>query len=182
MVIRRALPGEAKRLSELAMRSKAHWGYDEQFLERVRPILTFTEEDVLNWPMYVMVTESDEPAGVYRITGAPPHGELEDLWLDPPFIGHGMGRALLEHALDIAAELGFESLVIEGEPNAEGFYLAMGAIPIGSRRSPSGRTLPLLRITTRSNSHTGRSAATGRHTRHVALPPPTRNYRNPGRH
>ena len=91
MVIRRALPGEAKRLSELAMRSKAHWGYDEQFLERVRPILTFTEEDVLNWPMYVMATESDEPAGVYRITGAPPEGELEDLWLDPPFIGRGLG-------------------------------------------------------------------------------------------
>ncbi|MFZ1995137.1 MAG: GNAT family N-acetyltransferase [Solirubrobacteraceae bacterium] len=148
MVIRRAQPGEAKRLSELAMRSKAHWGYDEQFLERVRPILTYTEEDVLTSPTYVMVTESDAPAGMYRITGAPPHGELEDLWLDPPFIGRGMGKALLDHALEIAAELGFDSLVIEGEPNAEGFYLAMGAIPIGSRRSPSGRTLPLLRITT----------------------------------
>jgi GNAT superfamily N-acetyltransferase len=102
--------------------------------------------------MYVMATGSDEPAGVYRITGAPPQGELEDLWLDPRFIGRGMGRTLLEHALGVAADLGFESLVIEGEPHAEGFYLAMGAVRIGSRRSASGRTLPLLRIATRSNA------------------------------
>jgi GNAT superfamily N-acetyltransferase len=172
VVIRRVRPGEAKRLSELAMRSKAHWGYDEQFLERVRPILTFTEDDVLNWPTYVMATKRDEPAGMYRITGAPPQGELEDLWLDPPFIGRGLGRLLLEHALETAAELGFESLVIEGEPNAEGFYLAMGAIRIGGRRSPSGRTLPLLRITTRSNSQTGRRARLpdGRDEAHPAEP------------
>src|SRR5215471_19697986 len=32
--IRRALPGEAALLSRLCMRSKAHWGYDAQFLER----------------------------------------------------------------------------------------------------------------------------------------------------
>ena len=130
------------------MRSKAYWGYEEEFLERVRPILTFSEKDVLSVPMYVLPTEDDEPAGVYRITGAPPEGELEDLWLDPEFIGRGMGRTLFEHAVGIAADLGFESLLIEGEPNAEGFYIAMGATRVGTRRSSAGRTLPLLRIKT----------------------------------
>jgi GNAT superfamily N-acetyltransferase len=147
IVIRRAVPGEAKRLSDLAMRSKAYWGYDDAFLEIVRPILTFSEQDLVRSPVYVLTIGSDEPAGVYRITGVPPEGELEDLWLDPQFIGRGIGRALFEHALRTAADLGFESLLIEGEPNAEGFYVAMGAISFGSRRSPSGRTLPLLRVT-----------------------------------
>ena len=130
------------------MRSKAHWGYAEEFLERVRSILTFSEEDILRCPVYVLTLGSDEPAGVYRITGAPPEGELEDLWLDPRIIGRGMGRALFEHALGTAGGLRFESLLIEGDPNAEGFYLAMGAIRVGSRESPSGRTLQLLRVKT----------------------------------
>jgi len=30
------------------MRSKAYWGYDEEFLERVRPILTYSEDDLLS--------------------------------------------------------------------------------------------------------------------------------------
>jgi GNAT superfamily N-acetyltransferase len=120
----------------------------DEFLEIVRPILTFSEEDLVRSAMYVLTIGSDEPAGVYRITGVPPEGELEDVWLEPQFIGHGMGRALFEHALGTAADLGFESLLIEGEPNAEGFYVAMGAIRLGSRRSPSGRTLPLLRVKT----------------------------------
>jgi ribosomal protein S18 acetylase RimI-like enzyme len=86
---------------------------------------------------------------MYRLTGEPPEGELEDLWLDPELIGRGMGRRLFEHALRIASELGFDSLVIEADPNAEPFYLAMGAARIGDRRSSTGRTLPLLRVATR---------------------------------
>jgi len=71
---------------------------------------------------------------------------IEDLWLYPRLIGRGIGRRLFEHALLTARELGFESLLIESDPNAEGFYLAMGAMRVGERRSPSGRTLPLLRV------------------------------------
>src|SRR5579863_20456 len=43
--IRPALPGEGDGLSALALRSKAHWGYDDEFLERVRPLLKFTDAD-----------------------------------------------------------------------------------------------------------------------------------------
>ncbi len=34
--IRAARPGEADALSALCLRSKAHWGYDDDFLERCR--------------------------------------------------------------------------------------------------------------------------------------------------
>jgi GNAT superfamily N-acetyltransferase len=143
--IRPARTGEAATLGDLALRSKAHWGYDAEFLDRVRPILTFSESDLSASPVYVLEV-GRELAGLHRITGAPPEGELEDLWVDPRWIGRGLGRRLFEHALAVAAELGFESLVIESDPNAEGFYRACGAEPAGERRSPSGRTLPLLRV------------------------------------
>jgi GNAT superfamily N-acetyltransferase len=147
VVIRRALPGEADILSALAMRSKAHWGYDQEFLEVVRPILTFTEKALTDSPVFVLAV-GGEVAGVYRLSGLPPEGELEDLWLDPGMIGRGLGRLLFDHAVGTAAELGFDSLLIESEPNAEGFYLTMGAIHVGDRRSVTGRTLSLMRVGT----------------------------------
>ena len=44
--LRPARPGEAALLSDLALRSKGHWGYDDGFLQRARPELTVTPEDV----------------------------------------------------------------------------------------------------------------------------------------
>jgi GNAT superfamily N-acetyltransferase len=145
-LIRRAVAGEAAALSALALRSKAHWGYGERFLERVRPLLIFTEADLAGSPVYVLSVDGDA-MGVYRLSGSPPEGELEDLWLDPSLIGLGYGRRLFDHARRTARGLGFRSLLIEGDPNAEGFYVAMGASRVGTRRSSSGRTLPLLRVT-----------------------------------
>jgi GNAT superfamily N-acetyltransferase len=68
-----------------------------------------------------------------------PQGTLEDLWVDPVAIGSGVGRRLFDHAVVTAAGLGLTSLLIESDPNAEGFYLAMGAERIGERDSASGR-------------------------------------------
>jgi GNAT superfamily N-acetyltransferase len=108
---------------------------------------TFTERDVVDDLVYVL-GQGREPVGVYRVIGNPPEGELSDLWLDPSFIGRSLGRRLFRHALDTAAGHGYQTLIIESDPNAEGFYTAMGAGRIGDRRSASGRILPLLRIPT----------------------------------
>src|ERR1700722_1291875 len=147
VAIRRARAEEAASLSALAVRSKAHWGDDEELLDMVRPMLTFTEQDITTNPVYLL-DSAEGPAGMYRLLGTPPQGTLEDLWLDPKLIGSGYGRRLFEHALMTAAELGLSSLLIERDPHAEGFYLTMGAIGIGERASASGRALPLLDIST----------------------------------
>jgi hypothetical protein len=52
---------------------------------------------------------------------------------------------LWEAAISHAAGAGFDAFSIESDPNAEPFYLAMGAHRIGTRISDdSGRELPLL--------------------------------------
>ena len=103
--------------------------------------------------MYVLES-SQGVIGMYRLLHALPQGTLEDLWLDPNAIGSGLGRRLFDHALATAATLGMSSLLIESDPNAEGFYLAMGAARIGQRASASGRLLPLLAIHTRASRGT----------------------------
>ena len=149
LAIRRARAEEATALSALAMRSKAHWGYAPGFLETVRPLLTLSAHDVEVDAVYVLDDDAG-PIGMYRVRVTPPQGTLEDLWLDPGAIGSGRGRCLFDHALRTAASLGLTSLLIESDPHAEGFYLAMGAVRIGERASASGRSLPLLEVATGS--------------------------------
>ncbi|NUR74349.1 MAG: GNAT family N-acetyltransferase [Hamadaea sp.] len=146
MDIRAGRPQEAAELTELILRSKAHWGYDAAFLARCRPALTLHEDQVE--PHRTLVAELDgRVAGVVTVTGVPPEGEIDLLFIDPWAIGHGVGRALVGHATAAAAAEGFESLLIESDPQAEPFYLRMGAVRIGEQVSPAtGRALPLLRL------------------------------------
>ncbi len=144
VTLRPARPGEAAELTELVLRSKAHWGYDAEFLARVRPALTLAEDHLPT----TMVAEYDgRAAGVATIIGEPPEGELDLLFVDPWAIGKGVGKALFLDAADRARALRFTRLLIESDPYAEAFYLRMGAVRIGERVSPAtGRSLPLLAI------------------------------------
>jgi ribosomal protein S18 acetylase RimI-like enzyme len=145
IVFRIARADEAGLLSQVAIRSKGHWGYDQDFLDACRAELTFRAEDVAG--RRIVVAESAAGVlGFYSIDGQPPRGELGNLWVVPEAIGTGLGRRLWQHAVGTARKAGFASLRIEADPNALGFYQAMGAKQIGKAPSGSipGRTVPLL--------------------------------------
>jgi GNAT superfamily N-acetyltransferase len=145
---RPARADEASLLGEVALRSKGHWGYDEDFLEACSAELTFRPADVA--ARRIVVAEGAVGVfGFYSIDGRPPSGELGNLWVVPEQIGTGLGRELWQHAMATAGRAGFTSLRIEADPNAEGFYRAMGAEQIGEVPSGSvpGRSLPLLLVT-----------------------------------
>jgi GNAT superfamily N-acetyltransferase len=145
LVFRPALTEDVDALGALALRSKAYWGYDQEFLDRVRDELTFSPAAMAGRQITIAAA-SGRMVGFYSLDGDPPAGELGNLWLDPASIGTGLGRRLWRHAVDAARGDGFTSLRIEAEPYAEGFYLAMGAVRIGAAPSGSipGRVLPLL--------------------------------------
>jgi ribosomal protein S18 acetylase RimI-like enzyme len=145
--IRRARPGEAAALSELAFRSKAHWGYDADFMAASRADLTLSVAEVEADPVYV-ADAGGRPLGFYRLRGDGAEGELVDLWVAPEAIGRGLGRRLWRHALATARRRGFRALTLQSDPHAEGFYLAMGARRVGESASTvvPGRMLPLMRV------------------------------------
>jgi ribosomal protein S18 acetylase RimI-like enzyme len=145
--LRPARAEEAAALSELALRSKARWGYDEQFLEACRAELTLCPQDIS--PRRTVVAEvAGRTAGFYTLDGAPPEGELGNLWIEPEHMRRGIGRELWRHAMAAARDAGFRTVLIEADPHAEGFYLAMGATTVGQTPSSSipGRFLARLRI------------------------------------
>ncbi|GGN09743.1 ribosomal protein S18 acetylase RimI-like enzyme [Actinoplanes campanulatus] len=138
---------EAGALSELALRSKAYWGYDEPFLEACRAELTLLPGEVTSRRTSVVEIDG-RIAGFYTLDGQPPEGELGNLWIDPEHLRRGIGRGLWQHAMGVARELGFTTILIDAEPHAEGFYLEMGATTVGTTPSTSipGRVLPRMRF------------------------------------
>lgn len=142
---RRARPQEAGALSALALRSKAHWGYDAGFMEACRRELTLTPEFIEHDHVYVLESGGCL-IGFYTLTKWNADIELGHFFVDPPAIGRGAGRRLWEDAVDRAVELGYTRLIIQSDPNAEGFYRKLGAERIGEVPSQvrPGRTLPLL--------------------------------------
>lgn len=148
--IRPARPGEARALGDLALRSKARWGYSAGFLEACREELSWSEEQLVSGDMRFLVLEHAwHIIGFYALHRRTETSiELEALFVEPAFIGRGCGRLLIGHAKSTAGGMGAKQLVIQGDPNAEGFYLAAGGVPVVSRESESipGRFLPTFSI------------------------------------
>jgi GNAT superfamily N-acetyltransferase len=144
---------EAPLLSELALRSKAVWGYPADFLDACRTELTCRSETIADARSTFIVAERDtEIVGFHAMR--PLDGstfELEALFVEPSRIGEGIGRTLLEDAWRRARDAGGIRLLIQGDPHAAAFYLACGARRTGARESASipGRWLPLFTLSMR---------------------------------
>jgi GNAT superfamily N-acetyltransferase len=148
VTIRPAAPSEAEVLSGLALAGKRHWGYPEPWLEAWRGLLTITPEYLEAHVVACAEDEAGKVIGFYALERDGGRCRLEHLWLDPALIGRGLGLQLFEHAVRAARAMGAAELLIEADPNAEGFYLHMGAERVGetvSRLTGTGRVLPRLR-------------------------------------
>ena len=149
VTLRPARGDEADALSELALRSKAHWGYSDEFIEACRAELAVDPQDIASGRVVVAVVDGGL-AGFSTLVGEPPVAEVEALFVEPEHIGvgAGVGTTLFEALCDAARGAGFTRLLIEADPNAAGFYERQGAVKVGDRPSGSipGRRLPLLEL------------------------------------
>jgi GNAT superfamily N-acetyltransferase len=137
-VIRDARPADCPALSALAFASKAHWGYDDEFMAMCRAELTVHPHDLDR----MRVRVAGEIDGFH---GVDEHGELVWMFVAPEAMGRGVGAALLRDACTLARDAGMCALHIEADPFAAGFYERMGAVRVGDAPSASipGRSLPV---------------------------------------
>jgi GNAT superfamily N-acetyltransferase len=129
------------------MRSKAHWGYDEDFMQRCREELQILGAECDGTRVKLAET-GNRLVGFYKISGTGGAGRLDALFVDPHYIGHGAGKLLLSDARTTARGLGMSSLTLDSDPHAASFYDRMGAIRTGEAASGSieGRVLPQYRF------------------------------------
>ena len=126
----RARPEDAVTLTRIADEAKRHWGYPEGWMESWRELLTIRPESIASQEIH-SATVDGQIVGFYGLLRDGSKLRLEHLWVMPDAMGSGVGRALFTHGLERARALGFESLEIESDPNAEGFYERMGARRVG---------------------------------------------------
>ncbi len=147
MCIRCAEVLEAEYLSDIAFRSKAHWGYDSNFMEACRQALCVTSKYIKDNDVFVL-SDGGVIMGFCCMRCKDEAGHLDALFIDPGHMGRGYGRHLWTRCLQVAKQRGVRSITIEADPHAEGFYSKMGAKRVGEADSEciGGRRLPLMRI------------------------------------
>ncbi len=149
--IRPARIEEAEALSDLCVRSKAVWGYDERFMAKARDALQVSVEEIATGDVWVATTADGSIAGVVALAPGEQLGtlDLDKLFVEPRHIQRGFGRALLDHASQEARRRGATRLTILADPYAASFYERSGARRVGEAPSDAipGRLLPLYEIT-----------------------------------
>jgi GNAT superfamily N-acetyltransferase len=144
-VIRTATASDLAALRDVAYRSKAFWGYDQAFMDAVESSLAPDEHELAEGVS--VISHGGVITGFYAFKTIEGSFFLHSLFVVPEKIGCGVGKRLWQHAVDFARRTAHGHFMIESDPNAEEFYLHLGARRVGETVSEaSGRTLPLLRF------------------------------------
>jgi GNAT superfamily N-acetyltransferase len=144
--IRLARPDEGERLREIAEAAKAYWGYDRERVRSWAAAGDFSARGLMQKHFYVAESQGEAIAWAALI----PKGDviwLDDMWVEPPWIGRSVGTLLFEHCVDEALRLGGARMEWEAEPHAVGFYEKVGGRHLReSAPSEWGRVLPVMGV------------------------------------
>lgn len=148
MKIERAVPEDHTLLTVITKKSKAFWGYDEQQMEKWNDLLTITSDYILKNETYKLVLEN-EIIGYYSLLEIDPQTlKIDNLFISPKFIGKGLGKKLMADIFEKAKLNSYTSVILDSDPNAEGFYSHHGFIKIDQiKTSVKNRFLPVMKKT-----------------------------------
>ena len=135
---------EINRLIESA---KRYWGYSDELMNIWLPHLLLKPEDFDSRTLWVMKLENEIVAVCSIIFPSDCSCELEDFWVSPLHMGQGIGRKMFHFVIKHLKSINEKKLVIVSDPNAESFYIKMGAVRASLVASePKGRMLPLMEL------------------------------------
>ena len=145
--IRKAQLEDLPELNRVLRASKGHWGYSQAYLDEFMEKLGVTENCIANYQIFC-VNVDDQFVGFYGFRkNEDDKDELDFFFLDPRYIGKGIGLLMWDSCLDTAKTLGIKDFVLNSEPNAETFYLKLGCKKIGYKKSVVSwetRSIPIM--------------------------------------
>lgn len=153
--IRNAKAYEAATITELTLRSKAYWGYSDEFIEACREELSVSPGEIENSEFHHAVAVIENCiVGYYALKYlSKKRFELRALFVEPAHIGTGIGRELTVNAKNHVLSNDGSTIIIQSDPNACHFYQAAGGVLTGEKESGSipGRYLPVFEINLAKN-------------------------------
>jgi GNAT superfamily N-acetyltransferase len=122
---RAATAADVDALNTLTRASQLSWGYDPAFLDWATDIVVHPEW-IEEFPV-VMRYENGELVGFYGLGKEEDEWHLRMFFVAAQHIRTGVGRRMWPHLVQTVWGQGVDTLMIWSEPNAVGFYRAMGA-------------------------------------------------------
>lgn len=142
----KAVPQQTKMLRHIARMSKQHWGYNADYMKVWNYDETLTPQFIADNPVYCAMIDNNI-AGFYGFDLRAAPVDLRHFWVAPNNVGMGVGKLMLSHAIEYLASSKVDLFQVVVEPNAEGFYLRMGAVKVGSKSMPElGQTFPVMQL------------------------------------
>lgn len=143
--VRDSSDGDLDALADVFRRASLSNRGGEDLLRAHPEVLELDGPLVLAGDTRVLV-DGGQVLGFSRIDVSGGRAELEDLFVDPDRQGEGLGRALLDDAAAAALAGGADQIEVTANPEALGFYLAVGFEETGVVDTPLGVTAPRLRL------------------------------------
>ena len=134
VMIRPARPQDAQALTDLAVRSEAHWGQDADFMDTFRRVYAVTPAFIERNTAFV-AEDARGLAGFYALVPEEDAVSLEYLYLDPGRLGEGLGRTLWQHMAAHCRTQAIREVRLVCGPEPRAFYLKMGAVETGEIES-----------------------------------------------
>ena len=148
MTIEKARKKDARILTDLTIRSKSYWDYSAEQIMSWKDDLTITTAYIDKNEVYKLSNKHNIIIGYYSyifLNNAVI--KLDNLFIDPPYIGHDYGTLLMNDFLKRIKSLKFEKVTLDADPNAEKFYHKFGFKTVGKLKSTvENRFLPIMEI------------------------------------
>ena len=147
MTIEKAKSTDGNELTELTLRSKSHWNYSKEQIDKWKKDLTVTSSYIDEKEVYKLIS-NDTVIGYYSYYGLnDKEVKLENLFIEPRYIGKNYGRLLMSDFIKRATKMGFDKVILDADPNAEKFYSNLGFRMIGKlKTSIKNRFLPIMEL------------------------------------
>ncbi|KTD64035.1 GNAT family N-acetyltransferase [Legionella spiritensis] len=146
MQYRRANVSELPKINEFIYQSKNYWGYSPtfmmDFMNKWGVTLSFFETCEI-----ILAEENNTLLGLFAFKiNEDNKPELDLFFINAKKIQQGLGKLVWQQAIEYAKNKGWHEFLLISDPNAEGFYRAMGAEVIDTYESFPGRFVPIMQI------------------------------------
>lgn len=134
-------------LTNITYLGKSFWGYDEKIMDQWKDDLTISPEYIVQNETFKLISNR-EIIGFYSFLKIDKHIlKLDFLFILPQFIGSGIGKFLINDAIEKAKNMDIQRIILDAHPNAENFYKKFGFKTYGKLSSSiENRFLPQMEL------------------------------------
>ena len=148
MVIAKSTIEDNEILTEITKKSKAHWGYSDEQMEKWSELLTITKDYIENNNVYQLILDNLAVGYYSYIYLNDKEVKPDNLFVLPDYIGSGLGKLLMNDFLNRIKNSERKKIILDSEPNAEKFYEYFGFVKVGQIETGiKDRYLPIMELT-----------------------------------